>query len=297
MTLKEISSEYEVNAKLLKQYFQAFANLYGICTLQKAMQIINRQNPEQKLTKEQILGFVDNYVGEWRIVSPDMVYSNVPVTTPMLREIVNKVLVYYNDYDGYDAVRSHQSNKDYYIPAKEELLKYARVEYYEETQYTAAMAQLLDKELHISDWRRKLLEIILNLRLDNYNIQDFIDTLDAEIPGFDIAQNAIDVYTKLHNNTRLMANRGYTPDELSRKYNPQGALPTSISFGPGIQRLIQSGEMNADELMKGFEAMRIPQDLKSSLITETEKAKQSKPGRNDPCPCGSGKKYKKCCGR
>ena len=23
----------------------------------------------------------------------------------------------------------------------------------------------------------------------------------------------------------------------------------------------------------------------------------SKIGRNDPCPCGSGKKYKKCCGR
>jgi preprotein translocase subunit SecA len=22
-----------------------------------------------------------------------------------------------------------------------------------------------------------------------------------------------------------------------------------------------------------------------------------KVGRNDPCPCGSGKKYKKCCGR
>jgi len=25
--------------------------------------------------------------------------------------------------------------------------------------------------------------------------------------------------------------------------------------------------------------------------------KQKKIGRNDPCPCGSGKKYKKCCGR
>jgi preprotein translocase subunit SecA len=24
--------------------------------------------------------------------------------------------------------------------------------------------------------------------------------------------------------------------------------------------------------------------------------KQEKVGRNDPCPCGSGKKYKKCCG-
>ena len=26
-------------------------------------------------------------------------------------------------------------------------------------------------------------------------------------------------------------------------------------------------------------------------------AKSSKVGRNDPCPCGSGQKYKKCCGR
>ena len=25
--------------------------------------------------------------------------------------------------------------------------------------------------------------------------------------------------------------------------------------------------------------------------------KDKKPGRNDPCPCGSGKKYKKCCGQ
>jgi len=29
-----------------------------------------------------------------------------------------------------------------------------------------------------------------------------------------------------------------------------------------------------------------------------EQAKgEATPGRNDPCPCGSGKKYKKCCGK
>ena len=27
------------------------------------------------------------------------------------------------------------------------------------------------------------------------------------------------------------------------------------------------------------------------------KRKEAKIGRNDPCPCGSGKKYKQCCGR
>ena len=42
-------------------------------------------------------------------------------------------------------------------------------------------------------------------------------------------------------------------------------------------------------------------DMVAEAAAEIEKAKpiQSGPkvGRNDPCPCGSGKKYKKCCGR
>ena len=29
----------------------------------------------------------------------------------------------------------------------------------------------------------------------------------------------------------------------------------------------------------------------------TVRLSHPKVGRNDPCPCGSGKKYKKCCGR
>jgi preprotein translocase subunit SecA len=29
----------------------------------------------------------------------------------------------------------------------------------------------------------------------------------------------------------------------------------------------------------------------------TVKREAAKVGRNEPCPCGSGKKYKKCCGR
>ena len=33
-----------------------------------------------------------------------------------------------------------------------------------------------------------------------------------------------------------------------------------------------------------------------SIRGETVQRTMSKVGRNDPCPCGSGKKYKKCCG-
>lgn len=40
-------------------------------------------------------------------------------------------------------------------------------------------------------------------------------------------------------------------------------------------------------------------EAKSTNFEETERkpiVKEDKPGRNDVCPCGSGKKYKKCCG-
>lgn len=43
------------------------------------------------------------------------------------------------------------------------------------------------------------------------------------------------------------------------------------------------------------------EDKKNELYKEAKKAntivKGPKTGRNDPCPCGSGKKYKKCCGK
>ncbi len=47
----------------------------------------------------------------------------------------------------------------------------------------------------------------------------------------------------------------------------------------------------ANPLSEGFEGVR----NKSSRVTIRKPAAE-KTGRNDPCPCGSGKKYKNCCG-
>lgn len=43
---------------------------------------------------------------------------------------------------------------------------------------------------------------------------------------------------------------------------------------------------------EGQERLR---ELKKSLLLESRKSSDPKVGRNDPCPCGSGKKYKFCC--
>jgi preprotein translocase subunit SecA len=50
----------------------------------------------------------------------------------------------------------------------------------------------------------------------------------------------------------------------------------------------------AKPLMEGFEGGANGQPAKKVVVAP--KRASAKVGRNDPCPCGSGKKYKNCCG-
>ena len=47
-----------------------------------------------------------------------------------------------------------------------------------------------------------------------------------------------------------------------------------------------------DNILSEEKRKELYREQKSS----TTVVKPPKIGRNDPCPCGSGKKYKKCCG-
>ena len=47
-----------------------------------------------------------------------------------------------------------------------------------------------------------------------------------------------------------------------------------------------------DDVLSEERRIEIVKEYKRSKTVHKEK----EPGRNDPCPCGSGKKYKKCCG-
>jgi tetratricopeptide (TPR) repeat protein len=58
-------------------------------------------------------------------------------------------------------------------------------------------------------------------------------------------------------------------------------------------RRLKDLEERAGESLKNLRAELVPGLATSG---ETEKGSKAKIGRNEPCPCGSGKKYKKCCG-
>jgi len=51
--------------------------------------------------------------------------------------------------------------------------------------------------------------------------------------------------------------------------------------------------MNYLDLAKAMAMMA--QDIMPIRNRYTYKREEKKIGRNEPCPCGSGKKYKKCC--
>lgn len=62
------------------------------------------------------------------------------------------------------------------------------------------------------------------------------------------------------------------------------------------------GALSADALVEeqDFDPPHADYDLEDrerALTGSTQPVRSKKVGRNQPCPCGSGKKFKKCCGR
>lgn len=75
----------------------------------------------------------------------------------------------------------------------------------------------------------------------------------------------------------------------SRLKDSPGMIAEFVRFlaGNGLangQALAKAAEARANALCREDEAKRLPVKNDGGEI-----------GRNDPCPCGSGKKYKKCC--
>ena len=89
------------------------------------------------------------------------------------------------------------------------------------------------------------------------------------------------------------------------KKNLPAAIRNMIDKDPSLKdRFIKvAKQMEADGVdMNSPSAMRKWAKANQKKIREQEYGtvkqvvKEKEPGRNDPCPCGSGKKYKKCCG-
>ena len=82
----------------------------------------------------------------------------------------------------------------------------------------------------------------------------------------------------------------HDPDPEMRPYKE----PISPERRENLLVGVAAGVMN---IYKYFRTRQKSAEAAFSPDEATYRRFAPKPGRNDPCPCGSGKKYKHCCGR
>ena len=231
--------------QLILRYAEAAANLYGVCPVRKLIEMINEQN-DVRLTAERFNRIVDS------------VSDKMMLTWKVRRGVRFSDGLEGENPEDYEAFMESVKDKPYYMPPKEELLRYADIDYFEMTPQLEALkgyivqrlgkveglAEAIVDDIQYACAMEEPLGVIMeefetrNIRLSKKQLHDLMPLV-----------------MNVSNTTRTWSNRGFTPAELGPKPS------RDANDGNGVQSAAAS----------------------------------SKIGRNDPCPCGSGKKHKNCC--
>ncbi|MBQ3426731.1 MAG: SEC-C domain-containing protein [Clostridia bacterium] len=294
---------------LLLQYFEAMAHFYEIIPLKKVYEILtdayNEEISEQgfyELTDavhKEPIGFY--YIdGEDELVNEDN--TNLPEYRLIIHESVVSI-----DLDDYYVIQELKNGKPYYIPEKDELLRYSDDFYSEETEQVVELRKFFIRTLGTDPKRAVDLvdELIMISTKENRSLDQALDDLQRMRCDMDINQikEFIPYYTDLCNNIRMPSNNGYTAKETEELFKDSGKNINSlyiknITLDEKHEKKRRSKTADNIRKMNEFSAMmRMYAISQGTPFPDIQIPKPEKIGRNDPCPCGSGKKYKKCCGR
>lgn len=283
LTREQIDELYEKlplsqnEIELIHLYMDAAANLYGLISLAKLREIYNNQNkPIDMETFIQVSALLACENNDYEIIERTDVPSNTPDEVLEAGEIAADYLFVEDPEIALRDLRRQQKGKPYKILPKMEFLRYADSQYYPVTSARTAMLKYLQRRaasltLSPEDFCAAIQSIIVI----DAPMQEVVNIVQAEGLVFnkhwDIGEFAA-LYQNLNNRTHKHSNCGYTPDELFAMSDKGKRLAEGTA---------QIGQMSLFDL---------PVEKPKLTIV-------GKPSRNGPCPCGSGRKYKNCCGK
>ena len=159
------------------------------------------------------------------------------------------------------------------------------------------LSEILNKEMN------KIIEVIQNKVITEY--ENKIKELPIEIRNdFEkaISLRVIDNYWMEHINTmdhlrEGVSLRGYANEDPLQAYIREG-FEMFDNMLDRINKDITLYLLKA-EIRQNLEVKQVKGNANSGSekVVKQVSKKSKKIGRNDPCPCGSGKKYKNCCGK
>lgn len=264
---------------------QAFANYYWSMPLRYAIEKIHEWHPElsakqasRVLSSDQMLKY-HFCIEEEGLEEPEIVVEHL-------------VAIDYNDFKRFIATRFDLPYRDC---DEETLFRFG--EEYLDIPEKQAIIEFGRQEFGLDDgWCRQLVsDCVLNQPIALCEGESWVMSV---LRG--------EAYGKIHFRTieqvrrfRELGNRFYEamPNPVLRGWKPSEienppALPDEI---PERDEDIPDGRKAMDEF---FAQLGGREKVRERLMKNLSKAvPKKKVGPNDLCPCGSGKKYKKCCGR
>ncbi|CAI6080581.1 YecA family protein [Cohnella sp. JJ-181] len=169
-------------------------------------------------------------------------------------------------------VQRSRDDLDYRAFTKAELLRAGEPEFVERSQAHQELAAYLSREYAVDKQEADVVtEICADVFKDGKSMSAAFEILQFEF-SIEDAQTVNEVaglLARLNDGTRQWVLKGHRPDELA---------PSAAASGAGIPSNV----------------LAMPQRSHHADVISIQTGR--KIGRNDPCPCGSGKKFKKCCG-
>ena len=203
----------------------------------------------------------------------------------------------------FDYLLRQQMDKDFYIPSVQQIDEICRIGYEASSSAYKKLESFFIKKLKFS--YEQAVTGCLQVWANSYEGESpskIINKMTEANIEFEekMINELLELLVAAHNNTRMKENRGYKPSEMARKM-PIDKMPTIVPASSKAASILK-------DAVPQLQAMGVPVDLNGNTdviqTTMFPKGMNEEPIRvekkiypNDPCPCGSGKKYKKCCGK
>ena len=196
-----------------------------------------------------------------------------------------------------------QMDKDFYIPSAQQIDEICRIGYEASSSEYKKLESFFIKKLRLP--YEQAVTWCLQVWANSYEGESpskIINKMTEANIEFEekMINELLELLVVAHNNTRMKENRGYKPSEMVRKKSVD-KMPTIVPASSNAAAILKDA---APQL----QAMGVPVDLNGNTdviqttmfprgLNEEPIRVEKKIYPNDPCPCGSGKKYKKCCGK
>ena len=282
-----------------------FVNYYGIAPIEKIYEMY-KQRVRASLD-EMINTFLEmplEYTESDIFTMEELGMEGWPESEPIYSDKGILVHVDLFENDTFDDLLDEQIGKDFYVPSVNQIEELVTIGYEQSNKAYQKLKTFLMKKQHLDD--NIATTVCLRVWANSFEgesptdlINEFQEDGIIAVESEEDISIIVNLLMNAHNNTRMKENRGHKPTELAHDF--RNGFPTIVPGSTQAANMLR-------EAMPELSKMGIPIDFNSNAdtvpvmgfpngIMGDAVVSEKKIYPNDPCPCGSGKKYKKCCGK